>query len=206
VLAAVLGRAGAVGRTGMSTRKRRLACWLTDFMFFRPCWCRKQNPAEMIGGPLPAMVQLCAHPLSCTRCRGRSVTSKSPSEISPTPIPRHSTTPRREQLLTDAYDGPERRSLPRRSSDSTIIFTIGLSEVVVGQLRDISLSGVGILSAQQVPVGSSIGVRIPASKDKVAKQVAAEIRHATMQKDGRWLLGCRMLRRFTFEEVSALMK
>jgi hypothetical protein len=106
--------------------------------------------------------------------------------------------------MSDRMDRPDQRYIRRSLRDTPIAFTVGPGDVVTGRIRDISIHGIGILTNRQLPVGTSIGIHVPGQGPVLAKYLAAEVRHSTHRGEGSWLLGCRLLRPFTMEEIALM--
>jgi len=106
-------------------------------------------------------------------------------------------------------DGPfsgERRQLQRRPGD-----TIGplLVDVTSGDRSfaasafDISVQGIGLLADVRFEPGTRVTIR-PAREALAAFAVAGEIRHSQSRPEGKWLIGCRLTRNLTMDDILAL--
>jgi hypothetical protein len=71
-------------------------------------------------------------------------------------------------------------------------------------VQDVSRSGVGLVLAEPLPVGSVLAIRSagPAGADKV---IGLSVRHITPLGEGRWLLGCDHAQDLAPDEVRALL-
>jgi hypothetical protein len=71
-------------------------------------------------------------------------------------------------------------------------------------VRDVSIQGIGLFAEQAFVMGTSFVVESGPSGKCLPKAVTAQLRHATMLPDGRWLLGCRFSRHLTIEDFERL--
>ena len=71
-------------------------------------------------------------------------------------------------------------------------------------VKDISIIGVGLIGDTEYSVGSSFVVETGPKVWKLQAPLTAELRHATKQADGRWLLGCSFSRPLTASDVETL--
>ena len=106
--------------------------------------------------------------------------------------------------VQDTSNRSERRDVQRfHRNASSITFIAGPADMVIGKIHDQSVSGVGILTSRYFAVGTAIGLQVPATSITPMKYLAAEVRHATAQPDGFWLLGCALLKPLTIDEILA---
>jgi hypothetical protein len=75
---------------------------------------------------------------------------------------------------------------------------------VIASLLDLSVLGMGILSHQYFSVGTLLNIHVPATFQKAASFLPAEVRHASAHFEGLWLLGCALLRTLTIDDVAAM--
>jgi hypothetical protein len=71
-------------------------------------------------------------------------------------------------------------------------------------VQDVSRSGVGLVLAEPLPVGSALAIR-PAGLAGADKVIGLRVRHVTPLGEGRWLLGCSHARDLAPGEVRALL-
>jgi hypothetical protein len=71
-------------------------------------------------------------------------------------------------------------------------------------LRDRSPRGLGLLADQPFPVGTILTAQLQAGQPPAAVGLAVEVRHATPQPDGNWLVGCRLARPLRADELLTL--
>jgi hypothetical protein len=57
-------------------------------------------------------------------------------------------------------------------------------------LRDLSVSGIGLVLGRRFERGAGLVIEIPGSADTPADSLLARVVHTTGLPDGRWLLGC----------------
>lgn len=106
--------------------------------------------------------------------------------------------------MPEEFAPSERRQLQRHAlQHSSTTFTAGSGETAVGQVRDLSILGISMVTGQPFSVGAFLKIHVPASTQAGASFLPAEVRHASAQVDGRWLIGCVLLRFLTADEISA---
>jgi hypothetical protein len=71
-------------------------------------------------------------------------------------------------------------------------------------VRDVSIQGIGLFGEQAFVLGTSFVVESGPSGKGLPMALTAQLRHATMLPDGRWLLGCRFSRHLTIEDFERL--
>ena len=98
----------------------------------------------------------------------------------------------------------ERREIERLRRQDPIAFAVGPTDFVVGMLCNISPQGLGLFTERHLKVGSIVGIHVPAGEGRAARYVPAEVKHATAQHDGGWILGCKLQTPLTPEEISAI--
>lgn len=98
----------------------------------------------------------------------------------------------------------DRREIQRQLADnSTITFASETGEIVVARTKNLSIKGTGILTSHYFGPGTSIRIHVMAPGSATANFLPAEVRHATAQREGLWLLGCHFSRLITVKELSA---
>jgi hypothetical protein len=75
---------------------------------------------------------------------------------------------------------------------------------MAAHLRDLSVQGLGILTGCWFAPGTLIRIQFFDSTRKASHVLPAEVKHATELADGRWFLGCFLLRLLSVDEVSGL--
>jgi hypothetical protein len=104
--------------------------------------------------------------------------------------------------VPDSPSHPERRHITRHLRfRESVTFTVGPADVVIGRIYDLSILGIGILTSRYLSPKTTIGIHLPAFDDMPLRYLSAEVRHATAQPDGMWLLGCKLLRPLTIDEI-----
>ncbi len=96
--------------------------------------------------------------------------------------------PVRAQLPSEP--GPERRSEPRFPVVRDVTLRVWMPpdfEIVAAQVRDISRSGVGVVTQTHIPPGSSIEFRVGDF------QVFAEVRHCRAGLNGGFVAGAKII-------------
>ena len=72
-------------------------------------------------------------------------------------------------------------------------------------IKDFSLKSIGILADHAVAAGTTLILELRSAPTGVSFTLSAEVRHATLQKDGSWLLGCTLARELNEEEALAIL-
>lgn len=72
---------------------------------------------------------------------------------------------------------------------------------MAANLQDLSVQGIGILTGCRLAPGTLIRVQFRTAQRTATHELPAEIRHATEQADGRWLIGCLLLRLLNVDEA-----
>jgi hypothetical protein len=80
----------------------------------------------------------------------------------------------------------------------------GIGGFFSADVQDVSVLGIGLIVDQEYPAGSSFVIEDGPTGRKPSVVLTVEVRHATLQTDGRWLLGCVFSRLLTLDDVEAL--
>ncbi len=108
--------------------------------------------------------------------------------------------------VLEKHSNVERRMLPRHPRDRirvTISVASDQSPQVAG-IRDLSVTGIGLVWDRQVDPGTTIELKLPSTQWAAANVLPALICHATERFDGTWVLGCSFRRRATADDFLAL--
>lgn len=73
------------------------------------------------------------------------------------------------------------------------------------QVRDISVTGIGLLARTPVPPATFLFVELQSMVDGSARRLRARVIHVTRQSNGSWLLGCSLTDELTLEELLGLL-
>jgi hypothetical protein len=101
----------------------------------------------------------------------------------------------------------ENRAVPRRSGETVGPWQLQTQPTGArfsADIHDISIVGVGLLADHQLDAGTGMLIEAGPAGLTLALELKAEVRHATMRPDGRWLLGCRFSRHLTTDDVERL--
>ena len=74
-----------------------------------------------------------------------------------------------------------------------------------GTIRDFSLKSIGIVADHAVDVGTILILELRSARTGLSCTLRAEVRHATQQADGNWLLGCTLATGLSEEEALAML-
>ncbi len=72
-------------------------------------------------------------------------------------------------------------------------------------VRDVSASGIGLVLTRCFEPGTLLAIQMQTSQAGFSGILTAQVKHATPQPGGLWLLGCSLSRNLSEEEVLALM-
>lgn len=104
----------------------------------------------------------------------------------------------------DASKANERRTFSRFPRDGSIRLHRATGEKdVVARVRDISISGMGLLTQHQVGTGTWLVVEPADSKHYFSPQLRAEVQHLTKADSEGYQIGCRFDRLLTIEDMEA---
>src|SRR5262249_35407753 len=101
--------------------------------------------------------------------------------------------------------GQERRAAPRHPSSLKIAcypVGTGFADRRQARIRNISLTGIGIVLDRSWPPGTILILELPG--EEAMRTVRARVVHATTQVGGTFLVGCTFLDPMTDAEVQAL--
>jgi hypothetical protein len=73
------------------------------------------------------------------------------------------------------------------------------------QLRDISESGVGLITAEPLSTTARLALELHTGHGSDSGLLTAWVRHATLLPDGSWLIGCSLTRNLSGSEIQALL-
>jgi hypothetical protein len=111
-----------------------------------------------------------------------------------------------EANLTVEDCGKERRSWERRPAGPTVpsglIVSVG-KESRWARVRDVSVSGIGLLLAAPIDPGTVLSVRLRAPGEPAAKARPAVVVHAA-QAGASWVVGCAFKTPLTLQQFQAL--
>jgi hypothetical protein len=79
------------------------------------------------------------------------------------------------------------------------------TELWSARVRDISTSGVGLLSTRRFDPGTALRVEMQSEDQAFAYTLMARVIHAVPHSDTEWLLGCAFARSLTESEVRNLL-
>jgi hypothetical protein len=75
---------------------------------------------------------------------------------------------------------------------------------VVGNIRDISVLGIGILSRRHFAPGTTLAIHVTAFGGRPLTYLSAMVKHCAALEDGKWLLGCSLQRPLEIDEILAI--
>jgi hypothetical protein len=102
----------------------------------------------------------------------------------------------------------EHRSLPRSCSRHRpalrLLTRPGLRRYSA-LVRDVSQRGIGLLLQQSLEPGTMVVIELPRRHTGFSGILSGQVRHATLQADGCWLVGCSLTRSLSEEELNCLL-
>ena len=63
--------------------------------------------------------------------------------------------------MVDSLESLERHEVPRVPCNSSVTFAVGPGDVVIGRIRELSISGLGNLTSRQFSVGATVRIHVP---------------------------------------------
>jgi hypothetical protein len=74
-----------------------------------------------------------------------------------------------------------------------------------GKVRDISVSGVGLIVGRRFERGTTLWIELPAAAEEEPRILRARVAHATRTPDGHWLLGCALVSEIDADDLEELL-
>jgi hypothetical protein len=75
---------------------------------------------------------------------------------------------------------------------------------ILMQIRDVSTSGIGLLSARPYERGTALFIQVQEDGPDWSPILVAKVVHVTPAEDGCWLVGCKLMRRLSEADVQGL--
>jgi hypothetical protein len=72
-------------------------------------------------------------------------------------------------------------------------------------IRDLSATGVGLVVKQALKPGMVLVITLQRRDNRVSRPLPVRVMHATCQKDGDWVVGCRFVRALSNQDMAALL-
>src|SRR5271165_2235424 len=86
---------------------------------------------------------------------------------------------------------------PREGSATWLTVSEEKSGLPWAAVRDISLSGIGLIVKQPLQAGSVLVITLHNHDLRLARMVPIRVMHATPTAGGDWILGCQFVRKLT---------
>jgi hypothetical protein len=121
-------------------------------------------------------------------------------------MPEH-TIPTMTDRITASPHRIERRATVRYPFNQPALWRASESHGSVclwGQVRDISLEGMGLVLKRGLKPGTLLIVELE-NPGRQKTTLEAQVVHSTLQPDGTWHTGCTLTRRLTDEELKTLL-
>jgi hypothetical protein len=89
----------------------------------------------------------------------------------------------------------------------TVSFLARAKTLVAGRgvIRDVSRMGIGLISEQVLEPGTLLAIQLRRQQHGFSDVLSARIVHIVPQDDGSFLLGCRLSRSLSDDELAALL-
>ncbi len=108
------------------------------------------------------------------------------------------------QIEANLLPDQDRREIERQpGADHPITFVTSDGEMILAERKNVSADGLGVVCDRYFAPGTTVRIFLPSITKNAARFLSAEVRHATAQPDGRWVLGCILGRLLTDDELSA---
>src|SRR4051794_12849430 len=101
----------------------------------------------------------------------------------------------------------ERRSVKRVAGITIVPVELAVSSLglpVPATVRDISVTGIGLVAARRLEAGTALVIKRRDSRLGPVPPLTAEVRQATRLQDGTWLLGCGFSRLLSTNDIMGL--
>jgi hypothetical protein len=72
-------------------------------------------------------------------------------------------------------------------------------------VSDVYADNIGLSLECAFEKGTALTIQLPSKQAGFPGNLTANVKHATLQPDGRWLVGCRLSRSLTDDELFALI-
>ena len=82
---------------------------------------------------------------------------------------------------------------------------VSTRERLGARLRNISISGIGLLLHAPIPAGTDLEIEVRTKHPDRPLRVLARVVHATKQAEGNWIIGCTLVRKPMEEHLLALL-
>lgn len=119
-----------------------------------------------------------------------------------------------EQIIPTATDAGqsrnwvERRATVRYPFHQPALWRANHSQGSVclwGQVRDISLEGVGLVLKRGLEPKTILIIELENASRHTTFTLEAQVVHSTLQPDGTWMTGCRLSKRLTEQDLRTLL-
>jgi hypothetical protein len=103
--------------------------------------------------------------------------------------------------------GNRRAAVRWRSAPATpgFVFLPDAYESLIGWLTDLSVSGVGLLLARPIDLGTTVHLELESPARTGSLRLEARVVRLTPQRDGDWIAGCEFARQLSEDELDALL-
>jgi hypothetical protein len=104
--------------------------------------------------------------------------------------------------------GAERRAwirYPRRLLTMWQLFGSRQEESWNASLRDISLTGLGLVVNRSFPPGTVLTIRVQTGSRKCSRTMLVRVKHCAAQPNGDWHVGCSFVVKLKEEELAELL-
>ena len=88
---------------------------------------------------------------------------------------------------------------------ATPVSTHPASTAWMGTVRDVSPAGVGLTMNRRFEPGSALIVELSTGHDGIVRR-RVRVAHATLENNGRWIIGCEFERPLSQEDVRTLLE
>jgi hypothetical protein len=100
----------------------------------------------------------------------------------------------------------DKRETHRHSFSFPVMVTPGGEPPAAADLRDLTVKGLGLLTTHFIRPDTFLRIHVPGVDGTPAHVLPAMVRHLTAHADGRWMIGCILLRRLEEDEVRGLIE
>jgi hypothetical protein len=111
-------------------------------------------------------------------------------------------------LPSPAAHEAERRGAERRPCDLRPFWVVaggGAADVPPARVRDVSLTGIGLLAPRPLKPGEGLVLRLQARDGRVSRPLPVRVMHATAGGEGAWVVGCQFVRALSPRDLRELL-
>jgi hypothetical protein len=108
--------------------------------------------------------------------------------------------------FTDQGMEVERRAVVRYLCDHEVsYYELPACQRRWARVRNVSTAGIGLVLSAPIDPGTDVVIEMRTMDAETSLVLPARVVHATKQEEGNWIVGCKLVRRLTEEDLLALL-